>query len=176
MSLVYDGQVVATNSPQVTISRAAYEALPTEQKNDPNVNYYIYDEYETEYKKLVKLMTLIGSEASLAGHADGTIIGVIKDIYDRLGGLAFKIDPEYNHIEATLSDENPNNVIQQLNPNATDSEKIAYLETLLGNPNDLTGIGYDTLVSALLDFYAKLDGLTFAFRTDTETVQVTDTK
>lgn len=176
MALVYNGQVIATNTPQVTLSRAEYDALPAEVKNDPTITFFIHDDEENDYKKLLKISTIVGSESLLAGYADGTIIGAIKDLYDRTGGLSFAIDPENNHVEATYSDENPNNIIQQLADNATDTEKIAHLEALLGDVKNLEGTGYATLVEAIIDLYKRLDDLSFAYRADTETVQVTDMK
>ncbi len=175
MALVYNGEIIATNTPQVTLSRAEYDALSPELKNDPSITFFIYDDEENDYKKLLKISTVVGSESQLAGYADGTIIGAIKDLYDRLGGLSFAIDPEYNHVEATYSDENPNNVIQQLAENATDSEKIAHLEALLGDVANLTGTGYDTIVGAIVDLYTRLNELSFAYNSGTNTVEVTDT-
>lgn len=174
MALVYNGEVIATNNPQVTLSRAEYDALSPEVKNDPSITFFIHDDGENDYKKLLKLSTVVGSETQLADYADGTIIGAIKELYDRIGGLSFAIDPEFNHIKAIYNDDNPNNIIQQLADNASDSEKIAHLEALLGDVTNLNSTGYDTIVGAIIDLYERLDNLSFMYRDDTNTVQVTD--
>lgn len=174
MSLVYNGKIIATNSPQTTISRAEYDALPPEVKNDPSINFFIYDDEESDYERLLKLSTAIGASDALKDYADGTVIGALKDIYDRLGGLSFAIDPEFNHVEATYSDENPNNVIQQLNDDASVSEKIEYLNQIVGDVDQLGDTGFDTIVAAILDIYGRLNDLSFAYRADTDTVEVTD--
>ena len=175
MALVYNGKRVATNNPQITISRQEYDSLPPEVKNDPNNTFFIHDDNVSDHEKLVTMSTVIGSAEWLENYADGTVIGAIKDLYTRLGGLSFKIDPEFNHVQATYSDEVPNNEIQQLAEDATLEEQIAYLSTIIGDTSGLAETGYDNVVGAIIDMYARLNSLTFAFNNDTGTVEVTDT-
>lgn len=181
MSLAYEGRVVATNSPQVTITQEAYDKLSDAQKNDPNINYFILDAVDNDYAKLVKLLTTVGDEQALAElPGGGTIIGAIVELNRRLGGISFSLDPEFKNVIATKTDENPNNEIQQLADDATDSQKITYLQTLLGSVSNLSELGYDTVVGALKDLFEKLDGLSFEYKTkeetelNSDTVQVTD--
>lgn len=176
MSLVYDGNIIATKSPQVTISREAYNALSKEVRENPEINYFVYDDANTDYERYMKLSTLLGSEEELKKFPTGTVLGAIKDLYDRLGGLSFKIDPAYNHVEATYSDEIPNNNIQELNPDATLTDKIAHMEGLFGSVDNFAGTGYDTVVTALRDLYDRLNDLSFKFDDANGTVEVSDIK
>lgn len=174
MSLVFNGRIVSTNNPQVSITREEYEKLPQEMKDDPSITFFIIDDNDDDHKKLLELTSLIGSEEVLAKYADGTVLGAIKELYDRLGGLSFSVDPEFNHVEAKYSDENPNNDIQQLAGNANDSAKIAHLETIIGDAKKLEGTGYDSVVSAIVDLYGRLNNFAFAYNSETSTVEVKD--
>ena len=174
MSLVYNGNVIATNSPQISISLAEYNSLPEEVKNNDNINFFIYDDGETNYERLLTLSTVIGSTSALSQYADGTIIGAINDIYQRLGGLSFAMDPNSNQIELTYSDENPNNVIQQFNDEVSIEEQISQLSQIVGDIESLPSTGFNTIISAIIDIYERLNDLSFAYNEDTNTVDVSE--
>lgn len=175
MSLVHNGQVVATNSPQVSISRTQYAALSEEGKLNANVNYFVYDDTD-ESERLTRLLTVIGSTDTLAEYGYVSIIDAIKDINDRLGGLSFKIDPEINHIQAKYSDEVPSNEIEKLSPYASDSAKLEYFEKLIGDASALNELGYSTLIGAIIGILNNLDGLEFKYNDESDTVEVANHK
>lgn len=166
MSLAYNGNIVATNSPQVTLSEAEWLALPEEQRNDPNINYFIYDKDDNDYQRLVRIMRVVGSEEVIKDLPGGTIISAIKELFVRLNNISFSIDPEFKNVVANYVETHPNNDIPQLEDDATDSEKIAYLTTIMGSTEDLANCGFDTIAGALSTLYGRLGGLGFAYNNE----------
>lgn len=163
MSLVYNGQTIATNNQQVTITSEEYDKLSPEVKNDPNISFYVIDGAEANFEKLMDIMATVGDGSQLSNLPTGTVIGAIKELYDRLDGILFSIDESYSYLIANKSNENPNNDIKILDSSATDAERVEYLKEILGNKEDLNSLGYDTVIGALLTLYKSLDGLAFKF-------------
>lgn len=172
--LVLGGRVVATNTPQIPVTKAEYDAIDDSIKNDPKYTFYVTDYTDTDHQKVIELTSAIGSVDQLKGIADGTVLGAIKEIYDRLGGLYFAVDPENTYLQARENSENISNALQNLNADASDSEKIAYLESIMGNPDDLAATNYATAVAAIVDMYQRLNQLSFTVNDATGTVEVTD--
>lgn len=179
MSLVYNGRTIATNNQQVTITQEEYNKLDPSVKNDPNISFYVIDGAEANFETLMDIMATVGDGSKLSELPTGTVIGALKELYDRLDGIIFSIDPTYTYLVASHRDETVNNDIQSLNTNATDAEKVEYLKKIIGNTSELNAIGYDTIIGALLTLYQSLNGLAFKYDEDEDpskdTISVRDT-
>ena len=170
--IILDGKVVGTANDMVELTQAEYDALSDEQKTDGTM-YYITDATDAHYQKLLALNAIIGTESSLAGKADGTVIGAIADLYSRLGGLSFQVNPATNSMEAIYNDEVSTTAeTAELSTYASDEEKIAHMTELVGSKETLTSTGNTTVIGAILDLYTKLADLEFSVNTATNTANV----
>ena len=170
--LAVNGQVVGTNSPQVDITAAQYNQLTDTEKNN-GTNYYIIDADAADHTKLNTLLALFGSRDILASLGDGTVMGAIQDLNTRMGHFTFNLDPSESYIVATNDPTDPSNTITGIDATATDSEKIDYLISIIGDPTKLAGTGYDSIATALQDMYKRLCGLSFNYNSSTNTIQIT---
>ena len=165
--LMKDGQIVATNIKELTTSQ--YNALSTAQKNNGNI-YAISDYTSDEYAKLTRIGNLVGNPDRLVDYADGTIIGAIADLYNRLNGISFNVDTTTNEIELNY-DATPPTPVTPIDPSTmTDDEKIDYLEDLVGDPDDLAALGFTNAAAAIRWLYAKLGGCEISYNDQTDTV------
>jgi hypothetical protein len=168
-----NGKLVAGNTQAVTLKDdAEYEALSNDEKMDADKVYLVPDTSADDYQRLLKLSEVMGSIDDIANYADGTIIGVINDIYDRLGGLSFKINESTGCLNVTYSDEVTPATITTPATYVTDVEKINHMESVIGDQEKLASIGFGTVIGALVDIYNRLDGLSFSFDTTNEVVEV----
>lgn len=170
--LVYNGKEVGSADKLISLTQAEYDALSDDEKMNGNA-YFITDSSDAEYQKLLHISTVIGSEADLAGVADGTLIGAIKELYSRLGGISFKIETGTNYLQAIYNDETTGTVSSVTPTNyLSDAEKIDHLGELLGQETELATTGHSTVVGAILGLYEALGGLSFAYNKTSESVDV----
>ena len=80
--LMFNGQCIATSTRFRDITTAAYNLLSTAEKNDGTV-YFITD-YDFQHDILTRGLTFVGDTTVFADYADGTLCGIIADLYDRL--------------------------------------------------------------------------------------------
>lgn len=172
--LLYNGKEVgASGDKLVSLTQAEYDALSDEEKNNGDA-YFITDSTDAEYRKLLHISDVIGSKADLAGFADGTIIGAIKDLYERLGGVSFKVEAGTNYLQAIYNDEPTDNVstLPPASEYMSDTERIEYLGELIGQESDLASTGHGTIIGAILGLYSALGGFSFAYNEITNSVDV----
>lgn len=169
--ILLDGKIVGSSDQLILKTREEYEALSDEVKNNGNA-YFTPDDYDTEYTKLVHMGFVIGNDEELSGYADGTIVGAILDLYDRLGGLSLRLDAN-NNIEFVYNDEEvtpaePAGNIEYL----TDADKINHIEDVIGSEDDLYNLGHPTIVSAIKSLYARLNGISMTYNDTEETLKI----
>jgi hypothetical protein len=173
--IVLDGKQVASNDKLISLTEAEYQALSTEEKMNPNKTYFITDSNSEEYLNLVRLQALVGPGKNISTFADGTVIGAILDLYTRMGGVAFSLTDVNG--TPTLNAEYRVNTSTgtpiEISDNATDAEKIEMLQELIGSETNLNGVGYNTVIAAIVDLHQRLNGFTFSYNQSTGTVSAT---
>ena len=80
--LMFNGQCIATSTKFRDLTTAAYNALSTAEQNNGTV-YFITD-YDFQHEILTKGLTFVGDTTVFANYADGTLCGIIADLYARL--------------------------------------------------------------------------------------------
>lgn len=171
MSIMLGGKIVSTSKQMQTVTAEEYAKLSVEEQMNGNA-YFISDSFDDEYKKLIHMGTVIGNDEDLAGYADGTVIGAIVDLYNRLGGMSLQLDAN-NNIEFVYNDEDITPAesaghVEYL----TDAEKINHMEDVIGTEDDLYNLGYPTLVSAIRGLYSKLNGISMSYNDETQVLKL----
>lgn len=172
--IIIDGQIIASADQAIEITREQYEALSDKEKNDPLKTYYITDDEPDSRQQFIALKSLIGNEKNMTGISDGTIIGAIKELYERLGGLKFTVNPETMDFSATYDPRTtePAVITKADTTLMTDKEKIEYFNTLIGDLSELEKLGHDSIISALKDLYNRMSELAFRYVPESNTVQI----
>ena len=167
--LMKDGQMVATNVKVLTNQQ--YNQLDTAVRNDGNI--YVISDYESDdYAKLVRLGNTVGNGDRLVDYADGTVIGAIVDLYNRLNGISFNVDTTNDEIQLDYDPTPPTPVTPTDISGMTDDEKIDYYEQLVGDPADLYALGFTNVAAAVRWLYAKLGGCEIDYDDATSTVKL----
>ena len=169
--ILMDGKIVSTNEQVKTITMAEYNALSEEERNN-GTSYFISDYDVYEYKKLVKIGVVIGDDAKLSGYADGTIVGAIIDIYNRLNGVSFTVGA--NNEVSFVYDGTPPTAVDPvpLPEDMTDYEKIAHYQEAIGDESGLNNLGFTNVIAAIRDIYAKLNGIQFKYDDESATLKM----
>ena len=160
--ILMDGKVVSTSEQAKPITIAEYEALSEEERNNGTA-YYISDYDDNEYKKLIKVGNVIGREERLSGYADGTIIGAIVDIYNRLGGLSLSLDKDDVIVFSYDGTAPTPAVTPGASENMTDLEKINHFQEVIGDVAALNNIGFSNVIAAIRSIYDRLGGVEFDY-------------
>ena len=169
--ILIDGKIVSTSEQVKTVTVAEYNALTEEERND-GTSYYVSDYDDTEYKKLIKVGNVIGSDEKLSGYADGTIVGAIVDLYNRLGGISLSLGVN-DEVIFDYDDTTPTPVTSPDAPKEmTDLEKIEHYQKVIGNETDLNNLGFSNIVTAILNLYSRLNGVQFEYDATTSTFKM----
>ena len=172
MSMYYNGQKIAAKTGNQEITRAAYDLLPTDTKNNGTA-YFVTDDNSSEYEKLVRLSALLGDADALAGYGDGTVIGCLNDIIERLGGISMEVIKSQgvvSEITFNYDDTPPTPVTPVDTSGMSDDEIIDHIEDVIGDEEDLNDLGFTNVVSAIISIYQRLAGITFEYNDTTSTV------
>lgn len=168
--IILDNKVVASADRLISITQAEYDALSDEEKLGDNA-YFITDSDE-DYERIIELQTLLGPSDRLDGISDGTVIGALLDLYERLGGFSFSMDPLTNDLIASHNDEVDTGSVTVKTHFSSDSEKLDFLFSILGDASELTTIGYTNIVDAIADMYERFAGLKFSPSEDKTTMNI----
>ena len=87
VKLMYDGACIGTATKIQDITMQAYNQLSTAQKNNNTI--YLITDYDYKSNILDKGLAFIGDTTTFAAYADGTLSGIIADIYDKLERIIF---------------------------------------------------------------------------------------
>ena len=87
-------------------------------------------------------------------------------------GLSFQFDTENGYLQAVYSDEVTPAVVSPVSNYMSDKAKIDHMAEVVGDQSSLGTTGHSTLVGAIVDIYRRLNGLSFAYVADTETISV----
>ena len=171
--LYVDGKLIATDNQMVKISEEDYNKLPDSKKNNGDVYFVDSGNDSASNAKLIHLMSSIGNTSKLTNvSSDGTIVGAILSLYERLGGMSFSIDEEGEALKATYSDEVTPVEIPDIPVYLSDEEKIKYYMNILGDINKIGEKGFTNLSDMLLNIYNRLNGLSFVFDSETGNVDI----
>lgn len=169
--IAQNGRRIANLSPQLSLTQAEYEALSTAEKNN-GTNYFITDADDTDHENIATLLAICGSRDILASMGDGTICGAIQTLYNQLGHFTFNLNQLDNTLQAIYDDSQVVNPLPTLDPDATDAEKIAYLQTIVGDTTKLASTGHDTIATALRELFVRLAGLTWSYNMTQNTATI----
>lgn len=158
--ILIDGKIITDD---IDVTQSQYEQLPEEEKNN-GACFFISDDGLSEHDRLVNLNAVIGNQSLLANlGGDGTLVGAIVELYNRLGGLSFEMNEETNIFQSYYNPTVTPVEVPTLDADASDSEKLAYYETLFGSPEKLGELGVSTLIGAIDNLYRRLGGLVFSY-------------
>lgn len=169
--LTINGNNVANKNPHVSLTQEQYDNLTDEQKNDGTTYYIIGSNEETQHE-LNEILEILGSNEILLKYADETIIGVLKELQLRLGGLTFTPDETEKYIKGTYDDSIPENEVPELPEDPTDEEKLEYIRQLIGDPIELRDLGYSDIATAIHDLYTRLHDFSFNYNAETNTAEI----
>lgn len=157
---ILNGQVITDD---ISIKQKDYESLPIEERKN-GATFYISDDGLSEHERISNLNALIGNKDLLSTTGgDGTIIGAIVELYNRLGGLSFQMNEETNIYESYYNTGVTPVTVPTLKDDATDSERLAYFESIFGSAEKLGELGVSSIVGAIDNLYRRLGGLTFSY-------------
>ena len=169
--ILVNGKIVSTSDQIQSMSQAEYDALTDEKKND-GTTYFITDVDDSQYRKILNVGFTIGSESKLAELGYTDLVSAIVDFYERLGGISLRLDANQN-IEFVYNSEEPTPATPVTIPeNATDAEKIAHYETLIGDMSKLYELGFSNVVAALDTLYDKLSGMALSYNEESDTLKI----
>ena len=162
MGIMVDGELRATNSPRSELTGSQYANLTNAQKNNGTA-YYVTDENDSTYQKIQHLKNIIGNIDDLSGYGDGTIIGALQELVDRMGGITFSLDDNGTYVIGTYDDSAVTPAT--INPPASESvDDVAdHLIDLVGSTTALANCGYSTVVGAILDMFDRISDLGFSY-------------
>ena len=169
--LLIANKIVSTSDQIQTKTQEEYNNLSEEKKND-GTTYFISDVDDSEYRKILNVGFTLGSEDKLAQLGYTDIVSAIVDLFSRLGGISLRLDGNQN-IEFVYNSEEPTPATPVSIPeNATDAEKIAYYETLIGDMTPLNELGFSNLVAALNALFDKLHGMSLSYNEENDTLKI----
>lgn len=159
-----NGKVVANVTPDIiSLTQSEYDILTDEQKMNGTV-YFITDGEDDNFARLSYIDSVIGTADQISNIADGTIIGVIKLLYERLGGLSFVVDTTTGQYTTTYNADEPEIAdTPTMSDFESDTQKIEHLCDILGSPDDLSKMGYISISEALVDLVKRFGGLSFTY-------------
>jgi hypothetical protein len=172
MAMYINGKRVASNEGYQEITQAEYDALSDTDKMNGHIYLITDSNLNDDYVQLIRLQSLIGDETQLSGYADGTLAGILVDLYNRLGGFSFDLTSD-NTLTATYSDEKSTAVVRALSETASDAEKVEHMLSLIGDEDTLAETGFSTIAAAIVELYNRLDGTSYSYNSDTNTAEVT---
>lgn len=173
--ILYNGKLITNiTEPDEEITLSEYNALSEEDKMK-DINYFVTDVNDEQlYADCMTMYKTIGDISKLSGYADGTIAGTIKDLYNRMGGMIFKIESdnfvtEYDGKFVTKD----KNFVYSLH--ITDESKSKALLQRIGEDitTPLKNKSKQTIVDCILDLYDRLNGFEFTYNEETDSVEIT---
>lgn len=161
MGIMIDGKLNATNSPRSELTESQYNDLSSSQKNN-GTTYFITDANDSTYQKIQHLKNIIGNIDDLSAYGDGTIIGALQELVDRMGGFTFSLDANESYVIGTCDDSQPTPAT--IDPPASDSDDDVadHLIELVGSTTALANCGYSTVVGAILDLFDRIQDFSFS--------------
>lgn len=167
-----DGELVGSSQQMISLTQAEYDGLSTEEKLNGDA-YFINDsDEESDSVNIKNIEHLIGDVSKISTMADGTISGVLSDMYQRLGNMKFYVD-ESGSLKVDYDDTAPTPaVIPEYPEYASDAAKIEYIQDVIGDKTNITNHGFTTMIDMILDIYSRIDGLTFTYNETTDGVDV----
>lgn len=165
-----DGKLVGTSQQIVSLTQAEYDTLSNEEKLNGDA-YFITDS-EGDSTKITNIEYALGDVSKLSSVGDGTIAGILSDIYRRLGNMSFSVNGE-GELIADYDSTVPTPVeIPECSVDASDAEKIEYFENLIGDKTIISNNGFTNITDMLLDVYGRIKGLVFEYNEETGDVDV----
>lgn len=167
-----DGKLVATDNQMVELTAEEYKNLSDEKKKNGDV-YFVDASDESSHAKLIHLISSVGNTTKLVNASpDGTLVGAVLSLYERLGGMTFSFDENKESLKATYSDEITPVDIPDMPEYLSDEDKIQFYMNILGDINKIGEKGFTNLSDMLVDISNRLNGLSFSFDSGTGNVNI----
>lgn len=167
-----DGELVGSSQQMISLTQAEYDNLSTEEKLNGDA-YFINDsDEESDSANIKNIEYFLGDTSKLSTMADGTLSGILSDIYQRLGNLSFHVD-EDGSLRADYDDTTPTPaVIPDYPEYASDATKIKYINDVIGDKTNVTNYGFASVTDMILDIYSRINGLVFSYNEVTDGIDV----
>ena len=154
MSLIIDGQVVATNSPRKEVTSAQYSALSYAEKTN-GTSYFITDDADPNQQRISSARSAIGTESDLADLGYSTIIAAIVALHNQINNTSFTVSNSTSGLEVTNNNTTPSGA-----PDVTafenDEAAMSHILNTIGNTSVLSTLGYTSIIDAIQQLSAEV--------------------
>lgn len=154
MSLMIDGQVVATNSPRKEVTTAQYLALTEAEKTNGTL-YFITDSTDPNQQRISSARAAIGTESDLADLGYSTIIAAIVALHNQINNTTFTVANSTSGLEVTSNNTTPTGA-----PDVTafenDEAAMSHILNTLGDTSVLESMGYTSIIDAIQKLTAEV--------------------